>query len=333
MDLGQGMQNTLAKLDWASPLTGIIPENQCGDFIRDSFEKHPFHFKQGANPGCRIDLDEFYTLLRTRTWPDKLSFVQNGEHKTNAELRNKLLDAQDQLTLDKLVAIRAARTTVVVHRIDRFHLGIRDVIFQLRKSGLFTANANAYFTPANAQGFLPHWDTHDVFVVQIAGTKHWHLAGEPSINVPTEHDAHRVYDGYTFDTETELDLKPGEVLYIPRGFGHYAQALESDSLHITIGAMPLRWIDLLEEIVGKAALVGDETLRQTAMNKGAHANQDVSELAQTASGVFSELFTHTENQNALQNLLKERIKKVTQLKGELFASSNADLMHHTKRTG
>ena len=33
--------------------------------------------------------------------------------------------------------------------------------------------ANAYLTPPGAAGLAPHHDTHDVFVLQVAGTKHW----------------------------------------------------------------------------------------------------------------------------------------------------------------
>ena len=34
---------------------------------------------------------------------------------------------------------------------------------------------NIYFTPPHAQGFRPHWDTHDVFVLQVAGAKDWSM--------------------------------------------------------------------------------------------------------------------------------------------------------------
>ena len=32
---------------------------------------------------------------------------------------------------------------------------------------------NVYLTPLDAHGFAPHCDTHDVFVLQITGTKRW----------------------------------------------------------------------------------------------------------------------------------------------------------------
>lgn len=35
--------------------------------------------------------------------------------------------------------------------------------------------ANVYFTPPNAQGFAPHFDDIEAFVLQMEGTKHWKL--------------------------------------------------------------------------------------------------------------------------------------------------------------
>ncbi len=32
---------------------------------------------------------------------------------------------------------------------------------------------NAYITPPENQGFAAHYDTHDVFVLQVAGSKRW----------------------------------------------------------------------------------------------------------------------------------------------------------------
>jgi ribosomal protein L16 Arg81 hydroxylase len=34
-------------------------------------------------------------------------------------------------------------------------------------------HANAYVTPGDCPGFAPHNDTHDVFVLQIAGNNRW----------------------------------------------------------------------------------------------------------------------------------------------------------------
>ena len=44
-------------------------------------------------------------------------------------------------------------------------------------------HANVYITPGNARGFSPHYDTHEVFVLQIAGGKRWQIH-KPPLSLP-----------------------------------------------------------------------------------------------------------------------------------------------------
>ena len=37
------------------------------------------------------------------------------------------------------------------------------------------AQVNAYITPESSRGFDPHYDVHDVFVLQVDGEKHWRV--------------------------------------------------------------------------------------------------------------------------------------------------------------
>ncbi|WP_236595498.1 cupin domain-containing protein, partial [Mycobacterium paraintracellulare] len=40
----------------------------------------------------------------------------------------------------------------------------------------FPTRVNAYVTPPDATGFAPHYDPHDVLVLQIRGSKTWHVS-------------------------------------------------------------------------------------------------------------------------------------------------------------
>ena len=105
-------------------------------------------------------------------------------------------------------------------------------------------HTNIYITPGNATGFTPHYDAHDVFILQISGTKHWRIF-EPPINLP-----HR---SQTFTPQIlsnslpimVLDLQPGDLLYLPRGFVHAANALENASMHVTLGVTVFTYVELM----------------------------------------------------------------------------------------
>jgi len=102
------------------------------------------------------------------------------------------------------------------------------------------AQANVYLTPAGAQGFAPHADTHDVFVLQIAGRKQWRLHGGAQGMGPGPAEA--------------FTLGPGDCLYIPRGVVHDAASGEQGpSLHITLGLVANSWADLLTAALAQFA--------------------------------------------------------------------------------
>jgi bifunctional lysine-specific demethylase and histidyl-hydroxylase NO66 len=107
--------------------------------------------------------------------------------------------------------------------------------------------ANAYLTPAGAQGFDLHSDTHDVLVLQTAGAKQWEVHGAPG-----QHG-----DG----VEEAVLLEPGHVMYLPTGTRHAARTQDALSLHVTIGINQLTWRGLVTRAISAlAAKVPDEHL-------------------------------------------------------------------------
>jgi len=104
------------------------------------------------------------------------------------------------------------------------------------------AQANAYYTPRAAQGLPVHHDTHDVFVLQIAGEKRW-LVYEPALQLPLKDQKYSPDLGEPGAPIHDRVLRPGDVLYLPRGWLHEALTSETDSLHLTIGVNVVTWLD------------------------------------------------------------------------------------------
>ena len=111
--------------------------------------------------------------------------------------------------------------TVVLQGLHRYWPPLTDLITALERELGHPCQANAYLTPAGSQGFAPHRDTHDVFVVQSEGAKTWRLGEEGE--------------------EEEVELHPGRVLYLPTGTRHSARAQDDLSLHVTIGINQFTW--------------------------------------------------------------------------------------------
>src|SRR5262245_20031750 len=102
--------------------------------------------------------------------------------------------------------------------------------------------ANSYYTPRRSQGFAVHHDTHDVFVLQVAGEKHWRVY-DPLLELPLKAQRWSSSLGEPGPTVLELTLHAGDTLYLPRGWLHDALTSDTDSLHITVGVGLHTWID------------------------------------------------------------------------------------------
>jgi len=112
---------------------------------------------------------------------------------------------------------------------------------------------NIYLSPRNAQGFKTHYDNHDVFVLQVAGSKQWTLH-DTLIELPLR--------GQGFDPERhipgpptqEFTIRAGDMFYCPRGLFHSARATDEVSLHITLGLIGKTWADVMVEAISEACL-------------------------------------------------------------------------------
>jgi ribosomal protein L16 Arg81 hydroxylase len=102
--------------------------------------------------------------------------------------------------------------------------------------------ANAYYTPRAAQGLPVHHDTHDVFVLQVAGEKRW-LVYEPALELPLKDQKYSAELGEPGPPVEDRVLRPGDMLYLPRGWLHEALTSDTDSLHLTIGVNVVTWLD------------------------------------------------------------------------------------------
>lgn len=128
--------------------------------------------------------------------------------------------------------------------------------------------ANAYVTPPQNRGFDDHYDVHDVFVLQIAGTKRWlvhrPVHPDPLRDQPWTDRRSAVAEAAGSEPFLDTVLAPGDVLYLPRGWLHAAQAQGEVSIHLTLGVHAWTRYTLAEQLA-RAAL---DTLRDDPAMRG-----------------------------------------------------------------
>lgn len=99
--------------------------------------------------------------------------------------------------------------------------------------------ANLYLSSRRKQGFRVHFDTHDVFAVHCMGEKTW-MVFEGRSEDPIAHPMFKNLGQEHHDKAKgalwkEVRLKPGHLLYLPRGQYHYALADDGPCVHIAFG--------------------------------------------------------------------------------------------------
>ncbi len=172
-------------------------------------------------------------------------------------------EVADQLDSAKVLAEFVAGATLVLQGLHRTWKPIADFTRALSAELAAPAQVNAYITPASSRGFDPHYDVHDVFVIQVHGQKHWTIHEpvhpDPLRDQPWSDHSAEVAAKASGAPAIDATFSPGDVLYLPRGWIHSATALGGTSIHLTIGVNALtRWA-IVQRLIGLAA--ADPALR------------------------------------------------------------------------
>ena len=159
-------------------------------------------------------------------------------------------------------------STLQVLQPQRFSLRLLRLLSHLERCFGGLCASNAYLTPPSSQGLALHNDDVEVFACQTEGEKEWRLYA-PLDPLAREHS--RDYRQEEVGQETHrIVLKPGDLLYLPRGVIHQAdthsrggsQSASSSSaassaaqhsLHVTISCYQrTSWFDFLRVSVDAA---------------------------------------------------------------------------------
>ncbi len=150
--------------------------------------------------------------------------------------------------------------SLVVNFVDEYIEPIARLAESIERRTERNVHVNCYagFGPSGA--FVPHYDTHDVLVVQVQGSKRWRGYGV-DVADPVE-----LRPATPAAVQWETTLEPGSILYLPRGEVHDTVVEAFPSVHLTFGLTALTGIDLLSWMARQA--VRDPELRRTLTHAG-----------------------------------------------------------------
>lgn len=144
----------------------------------------------------------------------------------------------------RVLALHEQGATIILRAVEQWSPKLNQLRIVAERFFGCNCQINAYITPPGKKSTPPHWDTHDLVVMQIAGSKQWRVfAGKRSLPLPDERFGIG-QDEVSDDYET-IVLQAGDTLYLPRGVIHEPVAL-SYSVHLSIGIHVVRWHDVFE---------------------------------------------------------------------------------------
>lgn len=183
------------------------------------------------------------------------------------------------INLNQIYAAYADGHSVIVHEVQRFWQPIQRLCKGLQRECNFRTLGELFLTPKKQKALSPHYDAHDVFVVQLEGSKRWKVYDEV-YPTPLVDSFQPIINRDHLQNMREIELKAGDVLFVPRGVPHEAIATDESSMHLSLGIHPFQWLDLINMTMNQIAQT-DIDLRLPlpfGFSNECKENQDAKEL-------------------------------------------------------
>ncbi len=237
----------------ASSFEALIAPLSARDFLTHHYEQteavvnrnQPDHYKGLLS---LEDVDRFLASA-DHVFPDV--YLVNA---ANPDLKSSdYCGAGQRIDLRRLYEQFANGATIVLFGIQDRIPALKLLCRAVGKHLSVGCDTNIYLTPPGSHGLRPHYDNHDVFVLQVEGSKSWTIFDSP-LPLPMPGQSFAQLHPEPGPVSRQFVLNPGDLLYCPRGLMHDAEAGDAVSLHITLGLKGLTWTDLLIEAVADMAL-------------------------------------------------------------------------------
>ena len=236
--------------DVGHALASLLQPIEELNFFQHYWEKQPLVIDR-TDPNYFRDVMSFESineLLNSKSFGSgEIRMAQNEQMVPQENYINELQGyAQNHKVLD----LFKSGATIILQSVHKYHAPVARICRNIEKSYNCLVRPNLYITPISSQGFNPHYDSHDVVVMQLHGSKTWRLYQSP-IELPHDSQPFKKEQFPAGEVTREFELKAGDSLYLPRGVMHSARTTTDISAHITLAIKTFTWADVLHEAILK----------------------------------------------------------------------------------
>lgn len=229
------------------------------DFLKDYWEERPLNLPGSDTKAFRalLSLADIEKILGGLGQKPILFTVASADKEVK---RSDYETDKGVVDVVRLFQLFGEGFTLILNRLHTQHEPLGRFCDDIARTLSAPVQCNVYLSPPNGKGFKPHYDTHDVFIVQLDGSKTWRVY-EPVVKTPMRGQTFRPERNVIGGFAQSFTLAAGDVAYIPRGWGHEGCAGPEVSLHLTVGVLSFTWAELFIEAVS-AACARDPELRR-----------------------------------------------------------------------
>ena len=177
--------------------------------------------------------------------------------KSRAALRENYCDTTDLKAGErapanpaKVKALMGLGASLVANHLHKVCPEVGAVAHMLERTLAGRVAANVYCSFRGVQAFQTHFDLHDVFALQVEGEKTWRIyesrADNPTQTLPPGDEIEKWLIESRGKLLFEVTMKPGDLMYLPRGQYHDALTGAQASLHVTFGVSPATGLSLFK---------------------------------------------------------------------------------------
>ena len=314
----------IAPRDEATPSSPSAPTDSLDEFLaplgaRAFLEAHWdrqfLHLDRDGRGGYERlfslgDVDRW--LAAVRTGPRDSILLTPGDGTGGSGPRQRPEDVPPATVYDSF----ARGGSVVLNRLHDSWPPLAPLVAVLGRAFCARVGVNAYLTARGTRTFPLHLDDQDNFILQVEGEKTWHLyerVHQPVHRGCLTYDADLVFPPFwgprppETPRAAELCLRPGDLLYIPRGMPHNAVAEHATSLHLTVSVTPLHWLDFLKAAVEQAHLHAPQLRRALPLGFVADGSRGA-DLRQGFDDALQAFLDHLSFDDTLAVVLRNRVR-------------------------
>lgn len=227
----------------------------AGRFHAEHFGRRPLHIRGNGSLAGVLSWQRFNEALAiTPYWNEDTLKVY---YRSRSALRENYCDLADlraghpaPVNPAKVKSLLGLGASLIANQLHRVCAPVDAIARLLAAEFAARCSANAYCSFRGVQAFQTHYDLHDVFALQTEGEKTWRIyearADAPIAPVPPGDEGEKFLNSTRGAVIAEIVMKPGDLLYLPRGQYHDALTGAQASLHVTFGVSPATGLSLFK---------------------------------------------------------------------------------------